>query len=372
MQANATGRPTGSTPDRAFWAGKSVFLTGHTGFKGAWLAAWLGTLGARVTGYALAPDAEPNLHRLMSGGGCAESVIGDIRDQAALDAAMARANPDVVLHLAAQALVRPSYLQPVETLETNVIGTARVLEACRKIDAVRAVVVVTTDKCYENREWHWAYRENEALGGHDPYSASKACAEIVTSAWRRSFLSASAVRPVGLASARAGNVIGGGDWAEDRLLPDCARAFSAGASMGIRNPYSTRPWQHVLEPLSGYLMLAERLWAAPSDFADAWNFGPDSGEAADVASVVRRAAAGWGSGAAYEVIGSDHRHEAGFLAVDSSKARALLGWRPRLDTGSAINWTMDWYRRHYSGEDAAKLVAAQIADYEHLLELRNV
>ncbi len=347
-------------------------LTGHTGFKGAWLAAWLGRLGARVTGFSLATETDPSLSGLLNNLGVSESIIDDIRDAAALSTAFERAKPDVVLHLAAQALVRASYVTPIDTLETNVIGTARVLEACRDSAGVAAIVVVTTDKCYENREWVWPYRETEALGGHDPYSASKACAEIVASAWRRSFVPGASGRAIGLATARAGNVIGGGDWAEDRLLPDCARAFSAGVAMGIRNPVSTRPWQHVLEPLCGYLLLAEDLCGPRAQaFSDAWNFGPASGEAADVLSVVSRAASAWGEGARYEVIGSDHRHEASFLAVDASKARRTLGWRPLLDTGAAIDWSMQWYRRFYAGEQAAALVTSQIAAYEDMLEMRH-
>ena len=359
-------------PRRSFWSGKSVFLTGHTGFKGCWLGAWLARLGARVTGYARAPETQPSLATLTGLPWASQSIIADIRDQQALDAAMAAAQPDVVLHLAAQALVRPSYLSPIETLETNVIGTARVLESCRRVGSVRAVVVVTTDKCYENREWLWPYREDEALGGYDPYSASKACAEIVAAAWRRSFL-ANRDAPVQLATARAGNVIGGGDWAEDRLLPDCARAFSVGQPMGIRNPHSTRPWQHVLEPLCGYLALAERLCEPGQGgaFAEAWNFGPPNEDAIPVSRVVDRAVRASGEGAGSEVIGSDHRHEAGFLSVDASKARARLGWRPQLSVEEAIDWTMSWYRRFQSGEEAARLVDEQIGLYETYLETRD-
>jgi CDP-glucose 4,6-dehydratase len=283
-----------------------------------------------------------------------------------LGQAMQAANPDIVLHLAAQALVRLSYLQPIETFSVNVLGTAHVLEAAHQAPAVRAFVSVTTDKCYENREWNWAYRETDALGGHDPYSASKACAELVTAAWRRSFLSGS--RPgkpsLAVATARAGNVIGGGDWSLDRLVPDCIRAFARGTTVSVRNPYSTRPWQHVLEPLCGYLLLAEQLYSSGQGFAEAWNFGPAMDDVQPVTTVVAGLAKAWGDGAAWQVAGGDHPHEAGFLAVDPALARARLDWRPRLCLESSLQWTGQWYKHHAAGQDAASLIEADIHRYE--------
>ncbi|MBV8511244.1 MAG: CDP-glucose 4,6-dehydratase, partial [Xanthobacteraceae bacterium] len=262
-------------PNVEFWRGKRVLVTGHTGFKGAWLTMWLRRLGAQPAGFALAPDTTPNLAELSDLERQIPCVRGDIRDQITVRDAMAELAPEIVFHLAAQSLVRTSYQQPVQTFETNVLGTIHVMEAARITPSVRALVVVTSDKCYENREWLWPYREDEPLGGYDPYSASKACTEIAVAAWRRSFLSESRrERPLAMASARAGNVIGGGDWSTDRLIPDCVRAFASGTPVQIRNTVATRPWQHVLEPLSGYLLLAERLWQDGAKVAEAWNFGP--------------------------------------------------------------------------------------------------
>ena len=358
--SNASGR----LPDPAFWAGKQVFLTGHTGFKGAWLAVWLRRMGAHVTGFALAPEV-PSLCADAGIEASIASVRGDIREPGAVARAMQNANPGIVLHMAAQALVRRSYQDPIGTFETNVIGTARVLEAARHAPGVRAVVSVTTDKCYENREWPWAYRETDALGGHDPYSASKACAELVTASWRRSFLSGE--RPgkpgLALATARAGNVIGGGDWSMDRLVPDCIRAFAAGRAVSIRNPHATRPWQHVLEPLCGYLLLAERLHDDGQGFAEAWNFGPAMDDVQPVTHVVDGLARAWGDGAGWAIEDGDHPHEAGFLAVDPALARTRLDWRPRLGLAGALDWTGRWYRAHAAGQDAAALIDTDIERY---------
>ena len=349
------------TPDPTFWSGKRVFLTGHTGFKGAWLWLWLQRLGAIPTGYALDADPSPNLWREIASGQQG-AFVGDIRDVQTLERRMADAQPDIVLHLAAQALVRRSYNEPVETVTTNVVGTMNVLEAVRKTPGVRAVVSVTTDKVYRNREWVWPYREDESLGGHDPYSASKACAEIVSSAWRDSFLSAAGVR---LATARAGNVIGGGDWSADRLLPDCIAALSKGEPIRIRNPHATRPWQHVLEPLSGYLRLAEALYQDNDPaIADAWNFGPDPADVQPVGWIADRMVGKWGDNARWEHIGDGGPHEAGLLAVDASKAAYRLGWRPRLSLGEALDWTIDWARRYQAGEPATDIVVDQIDQYE--------
>lgn len=344
-------------PDPGFWAGKRVFVTGHTGFKGAWLCAWLEQMGAHVGGFALPPETEPSLCVLAGVEQRIDAVHGDIRDADAIAHAVARFVPEIVLHLAAQALVRRSYIDPVETFATNVMGTVNLLEATRRTSSVRAVVVVTSDKCYENQEWLWPYREDATLGGHDPYSASKACGELVVASWRRSFPAAA------VATARAGNVIGGGDWASDRLVPDCMRALQAGAAIELRNPAATRPWQHVLEPLSGYLLLAERLWKDGEFAAEAWNFGPPMEDVWPVAQVVDRIAAQWGNNAGWVESAGVQPHEAGLLAVDAGKARARLGWRPLLRLHEALAWTADWYRRQHEGEAAADLLDEQIGRY---------
>lgn len=349
---------TGRLPDYSVWNGKRVLLTGHTGFKGCWLALWLKRLGAQVSGLSL--PAEPgSLGEILSIEKHLPSHRVDIRDLPALQETMGAAAPEVVIHMAAQALVRPSYADPLGTFATNVMGTAHVLESVRSVASVRAVVVVTTDKCYENREWPYPYRETDALGGHDPYSASKAGAELVTASWRRSFL---AEHGVAVASARAGNVIGGGDWSRDRLVPDCMRAFAQGKAVRVRNPHATRPWQHVLDPLCGYLLLAEALLAG-SEAAQAWNFGPSTDNVASVGDVVHLLVAHWGGGASWNADPGPHPHEAGLLAVDASLARHELDWRPRLNLKDAVRWTADWYRRQLAGETAAALICAQIEGY---------
>jgi CDP-glucose 4,6-dehydratase len=351
------------TPDPGFWRNKRVFLTGQTGFKGTWLAFWLTHLGATVRGYALAPASADNLSLNTNLADRIESLHGDIRDAPALDAAMSGFAPDIVLHLAAQALVQKSYRDPVETFDINVTGTIRVLEAVRRCPTVRAVVVVTTDKCYENREWVWAYREIEALGGSDPYSASKACTELAVAAWRVSFFDNT---KVALASARAGNVIGGGDWAENRLIPDCIRAMTAGRTIEIRSPHATRPWQHVLEPLCGYLLLAERLWNDGAAVAEAWNFGPAMVDAKPVGDIVDRVTRLWGEDASWQAVATQGGHEAGLLALDAAKAQTRLLWQPRLRLQTALEWTISWYKRHHSGHAALALVLDDIARYERL------
>ena len=334
----------------AFWRGRRVFLTGHTGFKGGWLSLWLAELGAEVHGYALAPPTEPNLFTTAGvEKRLAASTLADIRDAAKLEQAMQAARPEVVLHLAAQPLVRQSYAEPVETFAVNVMGTVNLLEAVRRTPGVKAVVNVTTDKCYENREWVWPYRENEALGGHDPYSSSKACSELVTAAWRRSFLDAAGVQ---LASARAGNVIGGGDWAADRLLPDFLRALDAGKPLVVRSPQATRPWQHVLEPLSGYLMLAERLCTEGAAFAEAWNFGPDEADARPVEWIVETLCARM-TDATWQRDTAPQPHEAHTLRLDSAKAHARLGWQPRWNLQRALEATLDWHQAWKAGTDMA-------------------
>ena len=347
------------------WRGRRVFITGHTGFKGGWLSLWLQQLGAEVTGYALPPPTEPSLYELARVG---EGMLGhsaDIRDLPTLMAAMREAQPDVVFHLAAQSLVRESYRNPVETYATNVLGTVHVLESVRQTHGVRAVVIVTSDKCYENREWIWGYRENEAMGGRDPYSNSKGCAELVTAAWRHSYFDPRRYpeQGVALASARAGNVIGGGDWAEDRLIPDLLRAFERGQPAVIRHPDAIRPWQHVLEPLAGYLRLAEKLLDGEASFAEAWNFGPGDDAAVPVRHVADRLARYWGSGARWEHAPGEHPHEANVLLLDSSKARHRLDWRPRWSLDEALERTIAWHRACREGTDCRDVTLRQIREY---------
>ena len=336
------------TVDPGFWAGKRVFLTGHTGFKGSWMALWLQQMGAEVTGFALAPPTTPALFDVARVADGMTSIIGDIRDRAELERALVSADPEIVIHMAAQPLVRASYDDPVGTYATNVMGTVHLLEAVRKAPAVRACVVVTTDKCYENREWPWGYREDEAMGGYDPYSNSKGCAELVTSAYRRSFFNEG---KTALASGRAGNVIGGGDWADDRLIPDILRAVAKGEPVLIRNPISIRPWQHVLEPVGGYLVLAQALWDNPGAAAEAWNFGPRDDDARPVQWIVERMCAAWGDGASWALDKNVQPHEARYLKLDISKARAGLHWAPRWTLNQALESIVAWHRAWLAGAD---------------------
>jgi len=345
-------------------------LTGHTGFKGSWLSLWLGTMGARVTGYALAPDTHPNVFEQARVGATLErSHIADIRDLAVLRAAMQATEPEVVIHMAAQPLVRESYADPVGTYATNVMGTVHLLEAVRTTPSVRAVVVVTTDKCYENREWVWGYRESDPMGGYDPYSSSKACAELVTAAYRQSFFNAAgdAEHGAAIATVRAGNVIGGGDWSADRLLPDIFRAIQAGQPVEIRNPLATRPWQHVMEPLRGYLTLAQALHEHGPRYAGAFNFGPRQGDAWPVGRVADVVCRQWGGGACWRQDARCHPHEARALSLDISKAEALLGWRPVMGIERALAMTVDWTKAVMGGADARAIIATQLNEYSQLV-----
>lgn len=345
----------------AFWAGRRVLLTGQTGFKGGWLALWLRELGAEVYGYALPAPAEPSLWQVARLAERVPGTLADIRDAQRVAEAVAAFRPEVVLHLAAQPLVRESYRAPAETYAINVMGTINLLEALRHCDSVRAVLVVTSDKCYENREWIWPYRENDTLGGHDPYSSSKACVELLCASWRESFLRESGIA---LATARAGNVIGGGDWSVDRLLPDILRAWQAGQSLTLRYPQAVRPWQHVLEPLHGYLRLAQALVEQSEAMASAWNFGPDNEGLVSVGELVERLAQRWPGEARWTVEASGQPHEAGLLALDSSQARVRLNWRPRWSLQQAIERTLDWHQAWQAGEDMQTFSRAQIAAYQ--------
>lgn len=346
---------------KSVFAGRRVFLTGHTGFKGGWLALCLARLGATVRGYGLDPATKPSLFQAASVASLIEDLRGDIRDADRLDRAVREFAPEVVFHLAAQPLVRRSYADPVGTYATNVMGTANLLESLRTLPSVRATVVVTTDKCYLNREWRWGYRETDALGGYDPYSSSKACCEILCASYRSSFFSQDRML---LATARAGNVIGGGDWSEDRLIPDLIRGFVAGEPVAIRRPSSVRPWQHVLEPIAGYLLLAEKLLAGEETFADAWNFGPYDEDAWPVEHIATAMARRWGGGATWFRDGNETVHEAGLLKLDSSKARAELGWRPRLRLRTSLEWLVDWYQAWQRGENLQSFTLDQIIAYD--------
>ena len=345
-----------------FWRGKRVFLTGHTGFKGSWLALWLQHLGAETIGYALDSPSSPSLFDVANVREGMTSLKGDIRQIGDLRDAFKEFQPEIVIHMAAQSLVRLSYLEPVETYATNVMGSVNLLDAVRHCPSVRAVVMVTSDKCYENREWPWGYRENEAMGGYDPYSNSKGCSELVTAAYRQSFFG-SGGHSANVASGRAGNVIGGGDWALDRLIPDMVRATERGEPVFVRNPEAIRPWQHVLEPLSGYLTLAERLYENGSGLCDGWNFGPRDDDARPVRWIAERFTSLWGQGASWVQDNGNHPHEAHYLKLDCSKARAHLGWAPRWSLDRAISNIVDWHRAHQQGADMRHLTLQQIDSY---------
>jgi len=344
-----------------FWRGKRVLVTGHTGFKGGWLCLWLKHLGAQVVGYSLAPPSSPSFFETAGVVDGMVSISGDIQNLSAVREVMDRHVPEIVFHLAAQSLVRRSYASPVETFATNVLGTAHVLEAARQTSSVRAVVNVTSDKCYENQEWIWGYRENDPMGGHDPYSSSKGCAELVTAAYRKSFCNGE--RGLALASARAGNVIGGGDWAEDRLVPDVLRAIERTATVLIRQPGAVRPWQHVLEPLWGYLLLAQKLVEDGAQYAEGWNFGPSEADTKPVGWIADYLTRAWGDGAVWQSGAQDYRHEAGLLKLDCSKARARLGWSPRWSIEEALDAVVSWHRAFLRGENMHEVTHAQIEQY---------
>ena len=351
--------------DKKFWQGKRVFLTGHTGFKGSWLSLWLADMGAIVKGYALMPPSNPSLFEQARVFEKIESQIGDIRDFEILKTSMVDFKPEILIHMAAQPLVRLSYKKPLETYDINVMGTAKVLEAARSCQNIKAIVSVTTDKCYENKEWVWGYREDEAMGGYDPYASSKGCAELITSAYRRSFMQD---QGIGLASARAGNVIGGGDWADDRLIPDILCAFEKKQPVVIRNPTSTRPWQHVLEPLSGYLVLAQCLYKNPTDFSEGWNFGPHEDDAKPVDWILNQMVASW-PGAKWELDKNAHPHEAGFLKLDTSKAKSRLNWHSTWRLEHTLAKIIQWHQAWLNKQDMQKVCLKDINEF--IIDLNN-
>jgi CDP-glucose 4,6-dehydratase len=357
-----------SSINAEFWRGKRVFLTGHTGFKGSWLSLWLQMLETELTGFALSPPTSPSLFKEANVTKGMNSIEGDIRDLNHLQESMETARPEIVVHMAAQPLVRYSYQNPVETYATNVMGTVNVLEAVRNTSGVLCAVNVTTDKCYENKELDRPYQEEDPMGGHDPYSSSKGCAELVSAAYRSSFFNPKdySKHGVALATARAGNVIGGGDWAENRLIPDIIKAFEKGQIAQIRNPHAIRPWQHVLEPLRGYLVLAERLTQEGAEYAEGWNFGPKNEDAKPVEWIVEQMASRWGDSARWESDPGEHPHEAGLLKLDVSKARDRLGWEPCLALNDALNLVIDWAQKHSQGADMRTFTQTQILTYQNL------
>lgn len=354
--------------NREFWRDKKVLVTGSTGFKGSWLSLWLQHLGSEVIGYALPPEACPNVFEVSDVAKGMHSIQGDVRDFECLKKTIEIYEPEIIIHMAAKALVHYSYINPLETYSTNIMGTVNVLEAARMTKSVRVVIIVTSDKCYRNNEWLWGYRENEPMGGHDPYSSSKGCAELVTSAYRNSYFNKKEFERygTGIASVRAGNVIGGGDWSEDRLIPDIMKAFMKGRPVIIRSPDAIRPWQHVLEPLHGYLCLSEKLWENGPEFSSAWNFGPKDDDAKKVSWVIDKIAALWGDGAQWDLDTNHHPYEARYLKLDSSKSRGLLGWSPKLDLGASLERVVEWYRKYSDNADMRHYTESEISLYEEL------
>jgi CDP-glucose 4,6-dehydratase len=355
--------------DDSFWSGKRVFITGHTGFKGGWLSLWLTLKGAGVIGYALPPPTEPSFFAACDLKRHITSIQGDVRDFQQLASALMEHRPEIVVHMAAQALVRPSYANPIDTYATNVMGTAHLLEAVRHCPGIKTVLIITSDKCYENREWEWGYREIDPMGGHDPYACSKGCAELITSSFRRSFFPPERYdeHGVAIASARAGNVIGGGDWALDRLVPDIWKATAAGKQVQIRYPHTIRPWQHVLDPLHGYICLMEKMYQVGAPYAEGWNFGPDDANCQPVLSILNEFKHILGERFNWSHDGGSHPHEAKFLKLECSKARRRLSWKPKMELATAIAWTLEWYEGFQTGEDAQRLSERQIKHYEELV-----
>jgi CDP-glucose 4,6-dehydratase len=350
--------------DSSFWDQKRVLVTGHTGFKGGWLCLILQLLNSKIFGISLDPPTNPNLYEVAQIANGIESFRADVRDLVRLKELLALTKPEIVFHMAAQPLVRASYLDPVETYSTNVMGTVALLEACRQTESVKTIVVITSDKCYENREWVWSYRESDSMGGYDPYSSSKGCTELVSHAYWSSFFSDPKTNSPALATARAGNVIGGGDWAHDRLLPDILNAFREGRAAKIRNPNSVRPWQHVLDPLSGYVMLAQHLSDRPCTKSEGWNFGPNPSEESSVESVAQKAVDRWGGGVRLDLKGaSDQVHEAATLRLDISKAKSILGWKPKISLEYAIELTVAWEKSRLEGKSMRDYTVNQIKEY---------
>ena len=360
--------------NRKFWEGKRVLITGHTGFKGSWLSVWLQSKGAHITGYALPPPTNPSLFDVAHVADEMTSVTGDVRDLEHLRAVIGEHHSEIIIHMAAQSLVRYSYTHPVDTYSTNVMGTLNVLEAGRHAENLKVILIITSDKCYENMEWVWGYRENERMGGHDPYSSSKGCAELITSAYRRSYYlkKDNPGSTVAVATARAGNVIGGGDWAQDRLIPDIMKAIMEYRPVIIRYPRAIRPWQHVLEPLRGYLTLTEILWNYGEKFNGAWNFGPDDGDSQPVSWVADNLTKLWGEGARWESDSAHHPHEATYLRLDCSKAKSLLGWFPVLDLETTLHWIVEWYQAYHQRKDMRQITEEEIIRYENLLDEKSV
>jgi CDP-glucose 4,6-dehydratase len=353
-----------------FWKDKKVLITGHTGFKGSWLSLWLQNKGANVIGYSLPPPTNPSLFEVAHVAEGITSIIGDIRDLENVLSVVSRHKPEIIIHMAAQSLVRYSYKNPVDTYSTNVMGTVHVLEAGRRADSLKVILIITSDKCYENNEWVWGYRENDPVGGHDPYSSSKGCVELVTSAYRKSYFSKqdNPNHSLAVATARAGNVIGGGDWATDRLVPDIMRAIMEDRTVIIRYPNAIRPWQHVLEPLRGYITLVERLWQHGEEFSGAWNFGPNDGDLRTVSWVADHLTKLWGDDACWESDSTHHPHEATFLKLDCSKAKRKLGWLPVHDLTTALEWIVEWYRAYLQKKDMREITKYEILRYEQLLQ----
>ncbi|WP_028402613.1 CDP-glucose 4,6-dehydratase [Ectobacillus panaciterrae] len=356
--------------DKDFWKDKKVFITGHSGFKGSWLCLWLNSLGAKVTGFSLNPPTNPNLFKLCHIDQYTKTIIGDIRNIKSLHSALMDANPHIVIHMAAQPLVKASYQDPIETYETNVMGTVNLFEATRDVAKrkknIKAVINVTSDKCYENREWHWGYRENDPMGGYDPYSNSKACSELITACYRNSYFNPEDYQKHGVAaaSARSGNVIGGGDWASDRLVPDCIRSLLKGDEIKIRNPHAIRPWQHVLEALGGYIILAQHLYLQGAKYAEGWNFGPKTEDARSVEWIVANICKKWGAEASFKIISDQDKHEAQYLKLDCSKAHFRLGWQPKWELEQAIDKVIEWTRAYQASKDVKEVCLKQIAEYE--------